>query len=106
MPRRGTARKVGAGGEHGAEAERLNALIWLKQKAAECADEKELARQDGCEPKNAQVAMNWACARSRGLPQAPSTFCSPRTADRKRAGNQSETMVKIFHVVGVARPGG
>ena len=95
---------VGAGGEHGAEAERLNALIWLKQKAADCADEKSLRGRMDAEPKNAQVRyeLGLRTAVAGQYQGALDLLFAAGQLDHKLAGAQvRETMVKIFHIVGV-----
>jgi putative thioredoxin len=95
---------VGAGGEHGTEAERLNALIWLKQKAADCADEKSLCGRMDAEPKNAQVRYELGLRNAvAGNHQAAlDLLLAAGQLDHKLAGGPvREAMVKIFHVVGV-----
>jgi putative thioredoxin len=95
---------VGAGGEHGAEAERLNALIWLKQKAGDCADEKSLRGRLDAEPKNAQMRYELGLRNAvAGNHQAAlDLLLAAGQLDHKLAGGPvREAMVKIFHVVGV-----
>jgi putative thioredoxin len=94
----------GASGEHGAEAERLNALIWLKQKAGDCADEKSLRGRLDAEPKNAQVRYELGLRNAvAGNHQAAlDLLLAAGQLDHKLAGGPvREAMVKIFHVVGV-----
>jgi len=95
---------VGAGGEHGAEAERLNALIWLKQKANGCADEKSLRGRLDAEPKNAQVRYELGLrnAAAGNHKAALELLLAAGRLDHKLAGGPvREAMVKIFHIVGV-----
>ncbi|MCI0684729.1 MAG: thioredoxin [Gemmataceae bacterium] len=98
---------VGAGGEHGAEAERLGALIWLKRKAAECKDEDALRTRMDAEPSNAPARYELGLRRAvRGeYRPALDLLLSAGELDRNLAGGPvREAMVKIFHVVGVRDP--
>ncbi len=91
---------VGAGDE----AERLGAMIWLRQKAADCADEKSLRGRIDAEPKNAQVRYEFGlrCAAAEQYPAALEALIAAGERDRKLAsGPVREAMVKIFQVVGV-----
>lgn len=98
---------VGASGEHGAEAERLGALVWLKRKAAECGDEKSLRGRLDAEPKNAQVRYEYGVrnAMAGNYQAALDLLLAAGQLDRKLAGGQvREAMVKVFQVVGVRSP--
>lgn len=91
----------------GDEAERLGALIWLHQKAAECGDEKSLRARVDAEPKNAQVRYEYGLrlAAAEQYQAALESLIAAGERDRKLAGGPvREAMVKIFHVVGVRSP--
>jgi putative thioredoxin len=95
---------IGVEGEHGAEAAKLSALLWLRQQAASAADEKSLRRRLEAEPKNAQVRyeLGLRLAVAEQFQPALDMLLSAGELDRKLAGNQvREAMVKIFHIVGV-----
>jgi putative thioredoxin len=98
---------VGAGGENGAEAERLNALVWIRKKAAAGADEKSLAGRVTAEPKNAQVRYELGLrhAAAGRYREALDMLLSGGELDPKlAAGPVREAMVKIFQIVGVRDP--
>ena len=98
---------VGAGGEHGAEAERLQALIWLNRTVAECADLKTLQARADAEPKNCGVRYELALrfARQGEYRPALDMLLSAGEMDRKLAAGQvREAMVKIFQIIGVRDP--
>jgi putative thioredoxin len=95
---------VGAEGEHGVEAARLSALLWLREKAAATPDEPSLRRRVEAEPKNAQVRYELGVRLAAAEQHQPAldTLLSAGELDPKLAANQvREAMVKVFHVVGV-----
>jgi len=91
----------------GDEAERLGALIWLHQNAADCGDEKSLRGRIDAEPKNAQARYEYGLrlAAAEQYEAALESLIAAGERDRKLAGGPvREAMVKIFHVIGVRSP--
>jgi putative thioredoxin len=98
---------VGAEGERGLEAERLRAILWLKQRAAGSADVPALRNRVEADPKDAQARhqLGLRTALTGDYPAALELFLSAGRLDRKLAGSQvREAMVKVFQIVGVRSP--
>jgi putative thioredoxin len=96
--------RVGVHGEPGAEAAKLGALVWLRQKAAQVSDEAELRRKVEAEPKNAAARhdLGLRLAAAGQYQAALDLLLAAGALDRKLAADQvREAMVKIFHIVGV-----
>ncbi|MCS7045805.1 MAG: thioredoxin [Gemmataceae bacterium] len=98
---------VGASGEHGAEAERLGAIIWLRRQAAATAAAAEQRRRTGELPSNAQVRYDTGLreAQAGNYAAALEHLLTAGELDPKlAAGPVREAMVKIFQIVGVRSP--
>jgi putative thioredoxin len=96
--------RVGPGGEHAAEAERLAAVLWLRQQAQVMGHEPTLSERLQIDPQNAQLLFELGAvvAGAGKYPEALELLLQAGKLDRKLAANQvRETMVKVFHVVGV-----
>ncbi len=96
--------RVIPGGDHGAEAERLAAIVSLRQQAQVMGDEKTLRERQQIDPQNAQLLFELGAvlAGEGKYPEALEMLLQAGKLDRKLASNQvRETMVKIFHAVGV-----
>jgi putative thioredoxin len=96
--------RVNPGGEHGAEAERLAALLWLRQQAQSIGHEATLRERLEIDPKNPQLLLELGSVLGgQGKSQeALELLLRAAELDRKLATSKvRETMVKIFHVIGV-----
>jgi putative thioredoxin len=96
--------RIGSGGEHGAEADKLRALIWLQTQAKGLPSEDTLRNKLQTEPKNAQALCDLGCvlAASGRTTEALETLHQAGLLDRKLAASRiRDTMVKIFFVIGV-----
>jgi putative thioredoxin len=96
--------RVGSSGEHGAEADKLRAILWLQLQAKELPGEDELRKKVTADPKNAQVHCDLGCvtAANGKTIEALDTLLQAGQLDRKLASTRvRETMVKIFFVIGV-----
>jgi putative thioredoxin len=96
--------RVIPGGEVGAEAERLGAVMWLRQQAQTIGDERTLRERLQIDPDNPELLYELGAVLAGHGKSAEALDLLLRAAqrDRKLAANKvRETMVKIFHVVGV-----
>jgi putative thioredoxin len=96
--------RVGSAGEHGAEADKLRALLWLQIQAKDLPCEAELRKKANAEPKNAQALCDLGCvlAATGKTTDALDTLLEAGRLDRKLAAARvREAMVKIFFVIGV-----
>jgi putative thioredoxin len=99
--------QVGASGTQGAEAERLTAVLWLRQQAHVMGDEATLRQRLEIDGKNAQLLfeLGTVLAGQGKSAEALDLLLRAGQLDRKLgAGKVRETMVKVFHVVGVRSP--
>jgi putative thioredoxin len=90
------------GGDDGAEADRIRSEVALRR--APAADEAELRRRLATDPENAEVRyeLGKALAAARQYPEALEMLYSAAERDRPLArGKVKETMVQIFHAIGV-----
>jgi putative thioredoxin len=99
--------QVGASGEQGAEAERLSAVLWLRHQAQVMGDEPTLREKLEIDAKNPQLLFELgavlACQGKSA--EALDMLLRAGQLDRKLASSKvRETMVKVFHVVGVRSP--
>jgi putative thioredoxin len=95
---------IGSHGEHGAEADKLRAVLWLCGQAKELPSEDVLRTKVKAEPKNAQALCDLGCvlAANGKTTEALETLLQAGLLDRKLASTRiRETMVKIFFVIGV-----
>jgi putative thioredoxin len=86
------------------EAERLRGMVELRQQARGFGDEAAARRKLEADAKNARLRYELGCvlAAAGKYPEALETLLAAGEADPKlAAGPVRETMVKIFHVVGV-----
>lgn len=96
--------RIGPGGELGAEAERLRAILWLTERARELPAEDALRKKWKANPHDAQAQYELGCvlAANGKTTEALETLYQAGMLDRKLAAAKvRETMVKIFFVVGV-----
>jgi putative thioredoxin len=96
--------RIGSGGEFGAEADKLRAILWLMQQAKEMPSEPLLREKVKAEPKNAEATYELGCRLAAGgkTDEALETLLHAASLDRKLATSKvRETMVKIFFVIGV-----
>jgi putative thioredoxin len=96
--------RVGSAGAHGAEADKLRAVLWLQLQASDLPSEDELRNKAKAEPKNAQALcdLGSVLAANGKTTEALDMLLSAGLADRKLAASKvREAMVKIFFVIGV-----
>lgn len=96
--------RVGASGEHGAEAERLTAIIWLRHLADHRGDEATLKARLESDPTNPINLYDLGCVEAAAgrYPDALALLLEAAERDKKLAASKvRETMVKVFHVIGV-----
>jgi putative thioredoxin len=96
-------RGVVPGGEAAAEAERLGAVLFLKQRARDFAAEAALRRRLEAEPDSALVRYELGCvlAVAGRYPEALELLLSAAERDKKLAAAKvREVMVKVFQVIG------
>jgi putative thioredoxin len=99
--------QVGASGEQGAEAERLSAILWLRHQAQVMGDEPTLRERLEVDAKNPQLLFELGAVLAGQSKSAEALEMLLRAGqlDRKLAASKvRETMVKVFHVVGVRSP--
>jgi putative thioredoxin len=99
--------RVGPGGEHGAEVERLSALLWLRQQAQVIGHEPTLRERLHIDPENPQLLFELGAvlAGEGKYQEALELLLKSAQRERKLAASKvRETMVKVFHVVGVRSP--
>ena len=99
--------RVGPGSEQGAEAERLSAILWLRRHAGTRGDEATLRARLEIDPKNAEVLYDLGCVEAAAgrYSEALEMLLDAAQRDLKIAKTKvRETMVKIFHAVGVRSP--
>jgi putative thioredoxin len=91
--------QIGSHGDFGAQADKLRALLWLREKAKDLPDEATLRKKnDG----NALCDLGVVLAVNGKNEEALETLLQAGRADPKLiASRVKETMVKIFFVVGV-----
>ncbi len=92
--------RVGPHAEHGQEADKLRALLWLREKAKDLPSEDELRTKT----KDAQALCDLGCvlAANGKTAEALETLFQAGRLDRTLVSTRvKETMVKIFFVVGV-----
>jgi putative thioredoxin len=95
------------GGELGAEAERLSAVLALREQGRAFGDEAALRRRVEAEPGNAQARYELGCvlAAAGKYPEALPMLLSAAERDHALAAAKvREAMVKVFQAVGVRSP--
>ncbi len=98
---------VGLTGEQAAEAERLNAVVALRQLARGFASEEALRQRVQADPDNARLRYELGCvlAAAGRSPEALEAFLAAAERDRKLGSTAvREAMVKVFYAVGVRSP--
>jgi len=99
--------RVGPGSEQGTEAERLSAILWLRGHAGTRGDEATLRARLDIDPKNAEILYDLGCveAATGRYSEALAMLLEAAQKDLKIAKTKvRETMVKIFHAIGVRSP--
>lgn len=99
--------RVGPGSEQGAEAERLSAILWLRSHAGQRGDEATLRARLEVDPKNAEILYDLGCVEAAAgrYDKALEILLQAAQRDLKIAkAKVRETMVKIFHAVGIRSP--
>lgn len=96
--------QIGSHGEFGAEADKLRAVLWLRDQAKDLPGEESLRKQAAKEAKNGSVLCDLGCAlaASGKFAEALEMLIQAGQQDRKLVSTRvKETMVKIFFVIGV-----
>jgi putative thioredoxin len=96
--------QVGIVGEHGAEVEKLRAQLALRQEAHVFGDERSLRERLEIDAKNAQLLFELGAVLAGQGKYAEALDLLYRAGERDRklaSGKVRETMVKVFHAVGV-----
>jgi putative thioredoxin len=96
--------RIGSGGEQGAEADKLRAMLWLQVQAKDLPGAADLRKKTAANPKDAQALCDLGCvlAASGQAAEALETLLKAGQLDRKLVSSRvKETMVKIFFVIGV-----
>lgn len=99
--------RVVAEGEEREEAERLEAMLFLRQQARDFGNEASLRRKQAANPENAQVSfeLGTVLAAAGKYVEALQQLLKAAERDRKLAESRvKEIMVKIFHIIGVRSP--
>jgi putative thioredoxin len=92
------------GGADGEEAERIRSERDLRKQPANAAEESGLRRRIEADPENAQLYLELGrlLAAQKRYPEALAALYSAAERDRELAqGPAKETMVQIFHAIGV-----
>jgi len=98
---------VGTSGEPGAQAERLLARLWLREKASELPDSVALSATVQREPQNAQARLQLGIrlADAGNYPEALAALLAAAELDFHLAnGAAREAMVKVFYCLGTNHP--
>jgi putative thioredoxin len=96
--------QIGSGGEFGPEADKLRAVIWLREQTKGTPDEAGLRAKVQANPKDASALCDLGCAlAAEGKHvEALDALLQAGRLDRKLATSRvKEAMVKIFFLVGV-----
>jgi putative thioredoxin len=96
--------RAGRVGEHGAEAERLEAIVSLRRLAREFGNEAAARRRVEADPQNAEYRyqLGVVLAAAGRHAEALQTLLAAAEMDRTLAASQvREAMVQVFQVVGV-----
>jgi putative thioredoxin len=94
---------IGPHSAFAAEAEKLRAMVWLKEQAKDLADEATLRQKTAANPENADALCDLGCvlAANGKSAEALESLFQAGSLDRKLVSTRvKETMVKIFFVVG------
>jgi putative thioredoxin len=103
----GLLANIAPAGELGAEAERLGALLFLREQARPYGDEATLRSRLAAEPDSAESRYQLGCvlAAAGQYPEALQTLLEAAERDRQLAAEKVRPiMVKIFYAVGVRSP--
>jgi putative thioredoxin len=96
--------QIGSHGEFGAEADKLRAMLWLREKAAELPDEDALRKKVATNAKDANTLCDLGvvqAANGKSQEGLDTLLQAGRLDSKLIASRVKETMVKIFFVVGV-----
>jgi putative thioredoxin len=100
----GVLEQIGSYGEFGAEADKLRAVLWLREQAAGLPDENEARKKVAANPKDGSALCNLGVVLGVNGKHAEAleTLFQAGRFDRKLVSTRvKETMVKIFFIVGV-----
>ncbi len=96
--------QIGSHGDFGPEADKLRAILWLREQTKDLASEEALQKKAKAEPKNGQILCDLGCvlAANGKTAEALETLFQAGRFDSKLASSRvREAMVKIFFVIGV-----
>ncbi len=96
--------QIGSAGEFGAEADKLRAILWLREKAKDLPNEEVLRKKTAANSNDANVLCDLGTLLAANGKNAEGLECLFQAGrfDRKLVATRvKETMVKIFFVIGV-----
>jgi putative thioredoxin len=96
--------QIGSAGEFGAEADKLRAMLWLRDQAKDLPNEDELRAKVQANPKDALTSFNLGCvlAVKGNSEEALESLYQAGLLDNKLATSRvKEAMVKLFAIVGM-----
>lgn len=100
----GVLEQIGSHGEFGAEADKLRAILWLRDQAKELPGEDAVRKKVTANPKDANALCDLGvllAANGKTAEALESLFQAGRLDQKLVATRVKETMVKIFFVIGV-----
>jgi putative thioredoxin len=99
--------RIAPAGDLGTEAERLGAVLFLREQARPYGDEAAARRRLAAEPNSAEAHYQLGCvlAAAGKYPEALQTLLEAAARDRTVAADKVRpVMVKVFYAVGVRSP--
>jgi putative thioredoxin len=99
--------RIAPAGDLGTEAERLGAILFLREQARTFGDEAAARRRLAAEPDSAEARYQLGCvlAAAGKYPEALQALLEAAERDRRLAADQVRpVMVKVFYAVGVRSP--
>jgi putative thioredoxin len=96
--------QIGSHGDFGAEADKLRAILWLREQTKDLPSEDALRAKVKAEPKNGSLLCDLGAVQAANgqTAEALETLFQAGRLDRKLVSSRvKETMVKIFFIIGV-----
>jgi putative thioredoxin len=96
--------QIGSHGDFGPEADKLRAILWLREQTNDLPDEESLRKKAKAEPKNAKALCDLGCvlaANGKTAEALEMLFQAGRFDPKLASSRVREAMVKIFFVIGV-----
>ncbi len=95
--------QIGSAGEFGLEADKLRAILWLREQAKDLPQEADLRAKVQANPKDALARFNLGCAlavRDQSADALESLYQAGLIDNKLASSRVKEAMVKIFAIVG------